>query len=356
MVLVNEFLENYNSVFPIFHPPTLMSLLGQQYSQFGNTIADPTLSVALNAILAMAQRRRATQSSERPELADAAWIYARNSLETLLAVLMRNVTLLSVQAILVLAWFFRGTPNPQPFFFLTAAAVRLSHSAGLHRTVEDSQTSSTELEQRLRVFWLAYMFDSEASLRTGRPCSQVVNDIGVPLPSESPKDKLGMIVDCHGTTSINILLARAKFAIIRGKVYDRLFASSATEKSTESIAEDILKLGEELDIWKRTSMHMIDHSVAADDWDNHSATIRDLYIAYHSCHITVYSASWQRHFQSYKRKDTSETSHISRSPLPHADKCVDSARAIINHLAHIPRENDTFIWYRSPISHFNTID
>jgi Fungal specific transcription factor domain len=54
-----------------------------------------------------------------------------------------------------------GTPNPQPSFFLVAAAIRLAHSLGLHKRGTNFGMNASEIEQRKRVFWIAYMLDKE---------------------------------------------------------------------------------------------------------------------------------------------------------------------------------------------------
>lgn len=59
------------------------------------------------------------------------------------------------------ALFLQGTPNPQPSFFLVAAAVRLSHSIGLHKKGSGFNLNAVEVEQRKRVFWIAYMLDKK---------------------------------------------------------------------------------------------------------------------------------------------------------------------------------------------------
>ena len=55
----------------------------------------------------------------------------------------------------------QGTPNPQPGFFLLAAALRLAHSIGLHKRGSDFNLNDVETEQRKRVFWIAYIMDKE---------------------------------------------------------------------------------------------------------------------------------------------------------------------------------------------------
>ena len=54
-----------------------------------------------------------------------------------------------------------GTPNPQPSFFLVAAAIRLANSIGLHKRGSAFNLNAAENEQRKRVFWIGYLLDKE---------------------------------------------------------------------------------------------------------------------------------------------------------------------------------------------------
>lgn len=57
--------------------------------------------------------------------------------------------------------FLLGTPNPQPSFFLVAAAIRLANSIGLHKRGSGFNLNPVEIEQRKRVFWIGYLLDKE---------------------------------------------------------------------------------------------------------------------------------------------------------------------------------------------------
>lgn len=70
----------------------------------------------------------------------------------------------TVDLIYLQSLFLQGTPNPQPAFFLVAAAIRLSHSIGLHKRGSGFGLNPVEVEQRKRVFWIAYCLDKESVL------------------------------------------------------------------------------------------------------------------------------------------------------------------------------------------------
>ncbi|WEW60575.1 hypothetical protein PRK78_006062 [Emydomyces testavorans] len=157
--LFRDYFENFNCVFPLFHEPTFMHLVERQYSR------DPYEGsgwwASINVALAIAHRLRVMSNLVPQEEDKKAWLYLKNAMGVLTELTMRNADLLSVQALLGMALFLQGTPNPQPSFFLVAAAIRLSHSIGLHKRGSGFGLNPVELEQRKRVFWIAYMLDKE---------------------------------------------------------------------------------------------------------------------------------------------------------------------------------------------------
>ncbi|TQN66484.1 Fusaridione A cluster transcription factor fsdR [Colletotrichum shisoi] len=163
---------------PLFHPPAFIALLGQQYS--GKSGRSPARWTAFNAVLAISHRQRVEEgkSAQRERM----WGYAANGLDTVLDILPRATQLISVQALLILAWFFLGTPNPQPSFMLVANAIRPAHSIGLYRKNYGASLSPIQRVTRINVFRPAFSMDRELSLRTGRPPAQDFGDFDVDLP------------------------------------------------------------------------------------------------------------------------------------------------------------------------------
>jgi hypothetical protein len=153
--LLKDFFENFNCMFPLFHQPTFMHLVERQYSR------DPYEGsgwwASLNVALAIAHRLRVMSHLVPKEEDQKAWGYLKNAMAVFTELTMRNTDLLSVQALLGMALFLQGTPNPQPSFFLVAAAIRLSHSIGLHKRGSGFNLNPVEIEQRKRVFWIGYM-------------------------------------------------------------------------------------------------------------------------------------------------------------------------------------------------------
>ncbi|KAI9839013.1 MAG: hypothetical protein M1837_002300 [Sclerophora amabilis] len=157
--LLRDFFDHFDCIFPLFHEPTFMHLVDKHYSN------DPYEGsgwwASLNVALAIAHRLRVMSNLVPHEEDEKAWGYLKNALGVLTELTMRNTDLLSVQALLGMALFLQGTPNPQPSFFLVSAAIRLSHSIGLHKRGSQFGLRPVEIEQRKRVFWIGYILDKE---------------------------------------------------------------------------------------------------------------------------------------------------------------------------------------------------
>lgn len=178
MSLLRDYFNHFNCLFPLFHEPTFMHLAERQYSR------DPYEGcgwwASLNVVLAFAHRIRMLNNLDPHEENKISWLYMKNALAVLTELTMRSTDLMSIQALVGMvrrsrgvsvpksqadnlpqALYMQGTPNPQPSFFLAAAAIRLSHSVGLHKRGAGFGLNPVEMEQRRRVFWLAYILDKE---------------------------------------------------------------------------------------------------------------------------------------------------------------------------------------------------
>ncbi|KAJ0278424.1 hypothetical protein COL940_007282 [Colletotrichum noveboracense] len=211
---------------PIFHPPAFIALLGQQYSE--ESERSPAWWTAFNAVLAISHRRRVEEGTSTDK--ELVWSYAANALDTVLDILLRATQLMSVQALLTLAWLFLGTPNPQPSFMLVANAIRLAHSIGLHRKNCSSSLSPLERATRINVFWLAFSLDRELSLRTGRPPAQDFGDFDVDLPDlQSQPDFRN---SSFMPASSKVFSAGTRLAVIQAKLYSDIYLSGGLQLSS----------------------------------------------------------------------------------------------------------------------------
>ena len=225
--LVENSFQGFHSAFPLFDKARFMTV----FDTLDTSVNDPGRWACLNVVLALTPQFQHWTALDIKE-DDETWGYFQTAFALVGQLMTMHATLWSVQALLGIAILIQGTPDQGPVSSLIAAAMRLSHRMGLHRQCQDPKISAAEIEERKRVFWIAYSFDKDLSLRMGQPSAQDDDDMDVELPSGIdgglmyPSELIGM----------NLLNFRARLAIIQGQIYKRLYSVKATR---QAVAERI---------------------------------------------------------------------------------------------------------------------
>uniref|UniRef100_A0A8H7K1Q5 Xylanolytic transcriptional activator regulatory domain-containing protein n=1 Tax=Bionectria ochroleuca TaxID=29856 RepID=A0A8H7K1Q5_BIOOC len=320
--LVSEFFDQEHQAIPCFHQPSFMTLLGQQYS--GKSDRNPAWLACLNSVLAISQRRRVERGQDLSEKENLSWSYAANAMGNLLDILMRNTQLLSVQALLCMAWFFVGTPNPQPSFMLTGSAVRLAHSIGLHTSYEDRSWDSVEVEMRKRVFWIAVSLDSELCLRTGRPPAHNLHDFHVELPSDSLHNGDSDTIIISNGSSLNLFNAQCRLATIQGEIYRKLFSSHLPSTDRGWMVESVSRLTEKLETWASSTSPSFDMNEPLQR-PEHQGLMRLFYV-YHNCVIVANRGLGLQYWTSRSQVHFSALPSTAQVSI---HRCLKASRAIL---------------------------
>ncbi|KAL8998507.1 MAG: hypothetical protein Q9169_002450 [Polycauliona sp. 2 TL-2023] len=344
--LCRDFFDNFNCMFPLFHEPTFMHLVDMQYSR--QPYEGSGWWASFNIALAIAHRIRVMSNVVPQEEDNKAWMYLKNAMGVLTELTMRNLDLLSVQALLGMAMFLLGTPNPQPSFFLVAAAIRLANSIGLHKRGSGFNLNPAEIEQRKRVFWIGYLLDKDICLRSGRPPAQDDDDMNVDLPSEDPTDNVGNIPLADGK-KINLFRLMCSFSVIESKVYKQLYSTKASKQSDGALLNTIGELDKELEEWKDAIPIDIrpEHEIKA----AHPPLVLHivvLHFTYYNCLTTIHRMSvhhgyWTNRLSNYAIQGLN-TRPLNPRVFSSAALCVQAARASIHLIKYIPQGDYSCVW------------
>lgn len=252
MPMVGTFLNAFNSVFPLFHPDTLLRLVGECYALLPHQ-RDPVVWAAINVTLALASQLTPQVSINGCKVpwTGCANEYLNNAQSVVSTVILGEIRLINIQTLVGLTMVLQTAHNQEPALIMLSATMRLAHKIGLHDRAASVHLDPVERRQHARVFWLAYMLDKELSLRTQRPSVQIDGDIDLDLPSSLPSDEddtAGIIINAQGDASMNYFLARVQLANIQGGVYDCLYSTRARMRTPEerSVARNsiVIALGE----------------------------------------------------------------------------------------------------------------
>lgn len=348
LALLKDFFDNFNCVFPLFHEPTFMHLVDKHYS------LDPYEGsgwwASLNVALAISHRLRIIGEDDA-RLEDAkAWGYLKNALAVFSELTMRNNDLLSVQALLGMALFMQGTPNPQPGFFLVAAAIRLAHSIGLHKRGSDFNLNEIESEQRKRVFWIGYLMDKDICLRSGRPPIQDDDDMNVELPSENPPDNIGVVSLGDGKGKVNLFRIQCTFALIQSKVYKLLYSVKAARQTDGELLNTIGDLDQELEEWKDSIPLEFrpEHEIKMPSESPMMLHIVVMHFAYYNCLTTIHRMSVHHGYWTSRLSNYAIAGLNARPLNPRvfmsAALCVNAARTSISLVKFIPSRDHACVW------------
>jgi hypothetical protein len=317
-----------------------MVFLGQQYGE--DPPDEPAWWASFNVVLAMSSRRQTEHQADASVATSSVWEYASNAMDVVLDVMMRNISLQSVQALLGLAWFYFGTSNPQPSYMLSSTALRLAYAIGLHNPDSDLLSRPMEKELKQRVFWIAVMMDHQASFRTGRPLAHMPNDYKIALPSACGDSRLSTVANKHSAVASHLFGSNAQLSLIEMDIFQKLYSPSiATSMNDQAV--NLQELDRTLQTWWTNVPPLSRSDLSVDvEGANIQLDLLRLHMRYHHCTILISRVHGLPDYwapQAYMF--VADTSPVLRTSI---EKCVDAAKAIARLLEIVPEREDSFLW------------
>ncbi|KAF1849108.1 uncharacterized protein K460DRAFT_278392 [Cucurbitaria berberidis CBS 394.84] len=257
--VVELYLQDFNSVLPLFHADALLQLVRDCYS-VGPLQRDPVVWAAIHVVLALARRYNLVASHNVPSL--AACLSRAESV--LSRVVLGDIQLLNIQVLVgMVMLLLEVSQDLKPALVLIATTIRLAHSIGLHDQAYSTHLGSAHVRQRAGVFWLAYILDKDLSMRSKQPSIQIDDDINLDLPSPTilqhnedtskindTNDSTGVITTADGAVKMNYLTARILLATVQGGVYDYIYSTRSRKHSPEERSHALQSVACALDQWK----------------------------------------------------------------------------------------------------------
>jgi hypothetical protein len=210
-----------------------------------------------------------------------------------------------------------------------------------------SQLSPIEASQLQRVFWIAYCFDKDFSLRFEQP--PIINDIDmdVDLPDTMSDSELSLTSTVLAS-NVNYFHLRIDLALIQSKAYVELYSVPALKLSETQKLPAVQRLDRLLQDWKNNlpiELHP----------DNLTTTvipfpiiyIVSLHLLYFNCLTTVHRVSFQDHMWAKAIiRDNPEIIKPEHHQICHsALRCIEAARASMRLMKLVPQGDFAGTWY-----------
>ncbi|TVY37027.1 putative transcriptional regulatory protein [Lachnellula subtilissima] len=251
---VNCFFITFNNVFPVVNQKVFNSYFERQYS--ANPPASTAWYALFNAVLCLGSIR--IEGERDMHIRGSCLIdytsndqetgveYFRNASSCFHELFFNEASLMAMQAMTLMLYITRSSPNPQPAYTLTCAAGNLANTLGLHRRLDGVGLAAEEIEQRRNVFWVFYLMEKAISQNLGRPSAITDDDIAIDLPPKSP----GLILSPSGAKVHDIFQDQITLAIIKSRIYTELYSASSQTKSEADRMKVLAKLDNHLERWR----------------------------------------------------------------------------------------------------------
>ena len=181
-------------------------------------------------------------------------------------------------------------PNPHASYALIAAAGRIALRLGIHRYIDHSGTadgSEVQTNERSNVFWIIYVLDKGACIRSGCPPIIHDEDIGIRLPDPAT----AAVQTSDGSRVFPLFRYFAELALIESKVYSELYSARSRLRSLGERLLSIARLDSELQRFKNDIIIEVRPGCELACPDGHFVAVLMLHFSYYDCLETIHRAS-----------------------------------------------------------------
>ncbi|KAI5459148.1 fungal-specific transcription factor domain-containing protein, partial [Mariannaea sp. PMI_226] len=333
--LIDDTFKSFNNFFPLFDEGDFRQQFHQNYRDCNRS--NPAWWACVNVVFSLAHRFRAMRILDAHNENFESCGYIHNALAVVSEISILHHSLPAIQALVGMATILQGTPNPEPASVLIAAAVRLAQAMGLHRKTQDLSLSKAQVEQRRRVFWIAYYMDRDISLRMGVPFAQDDEDMDAELPAGN-LSTISQFDDKPQT--IDFFNSRVGIAVIQGQIYKRLYSVQATRQSDMQRAAVARELDLILSYW-RNSVRL--------DYDNNSAPNQHASFTIEFLHLLILRATYVNCLIMIGRNLSPQEQLLADAEslgawTPSEKKCVVESRKALHLVRVTPQGDYACVW------------
>jgi hypothetical protein len=249
--LLAEFLVDFNTVFPLYRPHTIANHLRVCYE--GGSDGSALAWASAYLVMGIAHRTRAMSAVATPQDNQMADWYLTRILPTISGLLTAPPSLGLVQCLLGLSMLIRSSSNTTPHALFVSTALRIAQTLAyeyFNVDCQDTEHDAKDFEQQRRVFWLAFMQDTEEGILSNVPTTQRREDITTELPEADPADSQGAVKAAEGDWKINLFALRVRLVLIQAEAIEDVLAIKPRKTTPEEMIARVDGVLGRLEAWR----------------------------------------------------------------------------------------------------------
>ena len=246
--LLKEYLHDYNSRIPLFHPETIYSHVQGCYS--GSKDATPLTWFLTYIVFGIGHRLRAVSLfAAADDNINADW-YLNKCLAFLPDLLVQKTTLPLVQALLGVSVLLQTSKRWQKASLFISTAMRMALSLSCNEDDPSDNEECLTKTQEIYVFWIAFYMDTAMNLSSNQPTTQKLVDIGVPLPANSTDLVLNASYNEVTIPKLSVFSLHTTLSLIQAEASEELFSVKARRRPAAATATAFEIIASKLHAWR----------------------------------------------------------------------------------------------------------
>ncbi|KAF1959796.1 hypothetical protein CC80DRAFT_439872 [Byssothecium circinans] len=246
--LLTEFLVDFNTANPLYRPRDITQHLRICYE--GGSDGSALAWASIYVIFGIAHRSRGLSAVGTPEDDQLADWYLRKILPTVSGLLVAPPTFGLVQCLLGLAMLIRSSRQETPYSLYVSTALRIAQCFAYNSENNLQMTSHQDIEQQRRVFWLAFILDTDENIFSNVPITHSRDDITAVFPADDPYDSLGTVTAAEGNLKVNIFALRVHLVLLQSEAIDQVLSMKPRKRAPQETVTITQTLLQKLKKWR----------------------------------------------------------------------------------------------------------
>ncbi|KAF1842187.1 uncharacterized protein K460DRAFT_370172 [Cucurbitaria berberidis CBS 394.84] len=233
--LLAEFLTDFNAACPLYQPHVIADHLRVCYA--GHSDGSVVSWISTYVIFGLAHMLRAMSTTGTPYDTDMARYYLARIYRAMNSLLVSPPSLGLVQCLLGVALLITTTSfgvNMSEGHFVSTA-LRVVHNLAYQDDETYGSDTVRDVEQERRVFWLAFIYDTNTSILTNSPTTHRQEDVIYCVPELKTTEQLGTVTAAEGSWRVNMFVLRVNLAVLQAEAIDQVLSVTTDNKTPTDI-------------------------------------------------------------------------------------------------------------------------